>query len=101
MHELSFFFSSRRRDKRCELVTVVKTCALTILHWDGAFPLNTFMGGLSLYLSDDKKAVGDGAGGLEALGQNLLATAAFAPIGRSPRRERVCTYVYMSAVAYN
>src|SRR3546814_6251524 len=29
----SFFFSSRRRNTRCALLTGVQTCALPILHW--------------------------------------------------------------------
>src|SRR3546814_19060155 len=27
------------------------------VHWGGPFPLNPFMGGLSLYLSEDRKSV--------------------------------------------
>src|SRR3546814_5549799 len=33
---MCFFFSSRRRHTRCALVTGVQTCALPILHKEGA-----------------------------------------------------------------
>src|SRR3546814_7450422 len=33
LYDLSFFFSSQRRDTRCALVTGVQTCALPICSW--------------------------------------------------------------------
>src|SRR3546814_9920373 len=79
--DFSFFYSSRRRQTRCALVTGVQTCALPILH--------------TLY----PRAVGPHPTGNFEVLFTRRAFASFVSwlmwhkIGRASCRERVCQYV--------
>src|SRR3546814_10303290 len=53
MYFCLFFFSSRRRHTRCELVTGVQTCALPILTMVGYFNSLRELGGMKRLAEDD------------------------------------------------
>src|SRR3546814_2881387 len=110
-----FFFSSGRRQSRCELVTGVQTFALPILH--GVAKLSGGVGGISGMLSSHGLPgfLAYGAYIGEVIGPLLVIVGLYSrlgalfivinmvvailmastgqPIRSGPRRERGCTYV--------
>src|SRR3546814_6078944 len=103
------FFSSRRRDTSCALVTGVQTCALPILAdlFDlevFAQPIGEALGVIVALLVDGKVTVAplygvDCAAHAQAREPGGADARLGNPIGRASCRERVCQYGESSGVA--
>src|SRR3546814_2031314 len=83
-----FFFSSRRRQTRCALVTGVQTCALPIFTGIGTTLFDRFLDAGIGPEPDIEQAMAIALGALTLLGLGI-----FGQIGRASCRERVCQYV--------
>src|SRR3546814_17636502 len=106
---MCFFFSSRRRQTRCALVTGVQTCALPISQYIELGSLHQGRWQALEALDRGLQWRGIDLGALFRVGRVVVpeplyqALAEEVPLGeqlgRAACRERVCQYVYISVVA--